>query len=95
MIGIQVTQARINEVLGGLAKRLNDDFHEVDLLKAWSDVTDQPAIEAIGFTQDEAYLVKLIIDELNQLRTIYEGTAALANPKDFREQPQKAIGLGI
>ncbi len=95
MIGVPITQDRVNQVLGGLAQRLKTDFEEVATLKAWSDITPQETIEALGFNVDDAFLIKLIIQELDQLRTIYTGAANLANVKDFRVQAQKAIGLGI
>jgi hypothetical protein len=95
MVGVQVTQARVNEVLGGVATRLHDLFNEIATLKEWNDITTQEVIESLGFTPDDAYLVKLIIDELAQLRTIYAGAANLANAKDFREQARKARGLGL
>lgn len=95
MIGIPVTKDRINQVLGGLAQRLKADFDEVATLKAWSDITSQAAIQALDFSEDDAYLVKLIIDELTLLRSIYIGATNLTTAKDFRTQPQKAIGIGL
>lgn len=93
MIGLPVTKDTINRVLGTLCQRLNADFTEVETLKGWSDNTQQADIEALGYTADEAYLVKLLIDELNQLKQLYTGAATLAVAKDFRDQARKAWGI--
>lgn len=95
MVGLPVTKTRLDAVLGGLAKRVNDDFAEIALLKQWRDITNQTDIEALGFNEDEAYLIGLIIDELAQLRGIYVGTNTLATAKDFRFHVMKAWGLGV
>lgn len=93
MIGLPVTKETIDRVLGTLCQRLNADFTEVETLKGWSDNTPQGDIEALGYSPDEAYLVKLVIDELNLLKQVYEGAAALAVAHDFREQARKAWGI--
>lgn len=93
MIGYVVDADTINRTLGEVCKQLQDAFVEIETLKAWSAVTTQEAIEALGFATDDAYLVKLLIDDLDQLRALYEGADTLAAAKDFREQMRKAWGL--
>lgn len=93
MIGIHVDANTINVTLGDVCQQLQRAFTEIENLKGWSNNTPQADIEAMGFSTDDAYLVKLLIDDLYQLQTIYSGAATLAAVKDFREQMRKAWGL--
>lgn len=92
-IGLPVTKDSLNRVLGTVCQQLEVNFDVIENLKGWSDNTQQADIEALGFTADEAYLIKVLIDDLHQLRTLYGGVATLANVKDFRTQARKAWGL--
>lgn len=92
-IGLPVTKESLNRALGTVCQQLEVNFDVIENLKGWSDNTQQSDIETLGFTADEAYLMKVVIDDLYQLRTLYAGAATLAEVKDFRTQARKAWGL--
>jgi hypothetical protein len=93
MVGLPVTLESLNRELGTVCQQLDANFAQIEKLKEYSDNTSQEVIEGLGATADDAFLIKLIIQEMDQLRTIYKGQATLAVAKDFTEQARKAWGL--
>lgn len=95
-LGIPLTQADVNNAGGDIARRINVAFDLVADFKAWLDQRSSAQLQAdYGFTSTEADTLKSAFADLEQLRTIYEGTAALAVAKNFRTFTQRVWGLGF
>lgn len=84
-VGIVQTKADVDYRVGIVAMRVAGWFALVKDTKAWLDqFTAQNLVDNFGYTLAEANLIKSAFSDLDQLRTIYEGSANLASVKDFR-----------
>jgi hypothetical protein len=78
------TTDQVNQIMGRLAKRFRDDFDEAKLLKAFDDAIDLTTLPGTTMDSGSAAIIGSALTDLDQLRTIYEGTATLGSVKDFR-----------
>lgn len=97
MIGVVVTRESLDATLGDIALRTNETFRRVSQMQEWlAAQTDAVLIAApFGYTAGEVAIIKSAFSDLDQLRTIYEGAAALAAAKDFRTFARQVWGLGF
>lgn len=94
--GINYTQDEFNERIGGVARDLNvvmDKIGEIQVYLAQFTAGDIDTM--FTYTAGEGNDAKTAYTELDQLRTIYEGTANLAVAKDFRTFAKRLYGLGF
>ena len=93
-IGIQVTKDQINAVAGNLALDIADVGSRVTQFKAWLDTKSVEDLEALGFTAEEAAVIKSAYADAAQHIAIFTGAAALAQAKDFRLFLRQLWGFG-
>jgi hypothetical protein len=78
------TTDQIHQLTGRLAKRFREDFAEAARLKAFDDAIDLTTLPGTTMDSGSAAIIGSALTDLDQLRTIYEGTATLGSVKDFR-----------
>jgi len=90
-----LTRAQVDFQGGSLAQRLNalmtaiEDWHRFVLS------AQDPDLAVLGYTAEEITLLRTCAAEMEQLRTIYTGEAALQAAKDFRVFLQRTWGTGF
>lgn len=93
-LGLPVDQSQINSQAGTIARTLHVTFAEVKQIKYYLDSKTDGELVALGFVQGEVDTLRSAVGDLDQLRTIYEGSAALAVAKDFRTFARLLFGMG-
>lgn len=94
-IGIQPDKAAIDARLGAAALAVNEALLNVKALKFWLDSKTQSDLTGLGYTTGEYAQIVSALADLDQLRTLYEGSASLASPKDFRTFAKLLYGFGV
>ena len=101
-IGIPVGKSDLDFAAGRAAQAISTAFTQVRALKAYLDAkttADLQSLEvvapAVAYTEGEVAALKAAINDLDQLRTIYEGDANLTSAKDFRAFAGRLIGVGF
>ena len=83
-LGYPVAKTDVDSNAGQMALTLRNNFGAIRNFKLWLDTrTDQDLIN-LGYTAGEVSTLKSAFSDMDQLRTIWEGAAALAGAKDFR-----------
>jgi len=96
MAGIEYTQDEFNERIGGLARDLNVVLNRIGEVRAYLDTMTAGEVEALyGYESGEGSVIKSAYADLDELRTVYEGSAAVANAKDFRTFAKRLYGTGF
>lgn len=94
--GITYTQAQFNELIGGVAGDLSRVMAAIETVFAYIDPLTGAALDALySYDVGEGDAIRGAYIDLNQLRTIYEGTANLAVAKDFRAWAKQLGGIPI
>jgi hypothetical protein len=93
-VGLAVTKLEIDQRSGDCTRAFQRAFQQVATLKAYLDATVDADLIAMGYTQTEVTNLKTAITELNQLSTIWNGTANLSVAKDFKVFVSRIWGLG-
>ena len=93
-VGLAVTKAEIDGRAGDCARSFQRSFQQVETLKKYLDATPDADLITLGYTQAEVTNLKTAVNELNQLMTIWHGTANLAVAKDFKVFISRIWGLG-
>lgn len=94
-LGLNPVKADVDYLAGTLAKRLHEDIDRIGEFKYWLDGKSVGDLEALGYTNGEANLLKSVFADLDQLRTLYVGAATLGSVKDFRTFARQIIGFGL
>jgi hypothetical protein len=101
-IGLPVGKSDLDFAVGRAAVAIGNALHQVRELKAYLDgktTADLQALEvasgALPYTENEVAALKAAVNDLDQLRTLYEGSAALPNAKDFRAFVRRVVGVGF
>lgn len=93
-VGLNPSKTDIDLAAGNLARLVQQVFNQVKELDYFLDAASTEQLVAKGYTAGEVALLKSAVSDLDQLRTIYTGDAALANVKDFRTFARQLWGLG-
>lgn len=93
-VGLPVTKTEIDARSGDLARAFQRGFDDVATLKGYLDQTPTADLIALGYTDQEVAVLKTALADLWQLAEIWTGTAALADPKDFRQFVRQLWGVG-
>lgn len=86
-VGFTVTKADLDARGGAIALDLRSVLYRVQIYKQTLDTLTVANLQALGYATsptDETAILKSAFADLDQLRTIYEGTANLTVAKDFR-----------
>lgn len=92
-VGIVVNKDTINNQVGRISSTFLNLLDDIAVMDDGLAPYDSAALEAFGFTQQEAAVIGSIRAELNQLRGIAMGAATLSPAKDFRTFPRQAAGI--
>jgi hypothetical protein len=83
--GALLTKQAINEDAGRMAVALRNAFVLVQKFSTWHAGVGASGLETdFGFAAGDAAIIGSAITDLEQLRQIYLGAAALASAKNFR-----------
>ena len=93
-IGVQITKATNDATMTNLTTDLNVAFDEIRQVQAWMVTQGSAGLQALGYTEGEAAIILSAFSDLDTLRTIYEGSAALAQARDFRTFAKQLYGTG-
>lgn len=75
----------INGRIGALSQQVDAAFLRIQQFKVWMDsLSDATLISTYGYGQADLDVIRSAVADLDQLRTIYQGTVNLAVAKDFR-----------
>lgn len=94
-IGILVTKGEIDSRAGDIARAFQQSFRDVATLKTFLNVTTEPELVALGYTTTEAALLKDAINDLFQLKGVWEGTSNQATAKNFTTNVRFLWGVGV
>lgn len=101
-IGLPVGKSDLDFAVGRAGQAIATALNQVRELKRYLDAATTAELQALprgvdvaAYTSAEVDALKSAVADLDQLRTIYEGTAALPTAKDFRAFVRRVIGVGI
>jgi len=90
-VGFPTAKGDVDSRAGQLSLQLRDTFTQIQTFAAWlATQTDAnllaltPPAGGVVYTQSEVNTLRSAVTDLDQLRTIFQGGAALASAKDFR-----------
>lgn len=93
-VGIGVTKAEIDNVAGSTARSLFNVFTNVQQVKAFLDTKTTGDLEAMGYTANEAAVLKSAYADLAELASVFNnGTPAHTTAYDFRTFSKQLIGI--
>ena len=92
-VGFTKTKADIDARAGSVALDIRGVFDRIQTLKTTLDTLTDPQLVALGYVQAEVDTLRSAMGDLDQLRTIYQGTANLASAKDFRTFAKLLTGV--
>lgn len=88
-------KATINSRVAALAQQADRSFLAIQQFKLWLDsLPDTTMTSAYGYVQADLDVIRSAFADLEQLRTIYQGTANLAVAKDFRTFAKQVYPFG-
>lgn len=81
--------------LGALMGQLDSTFLRIQQYKTFLDtITDANLTSLYGIPQADINIMRSSLTDVEQLRTIYQGTANLSVAKDFRTFAQQTYAFG-
>lgn len=88
-------QTSIKNRAGEIARTLDQVLLRAQQYKTFLDqFTDQNLIDNWGFVQADINTLRSAVSDMDQLRTIYQGTANLSVAKDFRTFAKQTYPFG-
>lgn len=85
----------VNARVGSLAQQVDGALLRIQQFKLFLDtIPDATLISAYGYVQADIDVIRSSLVDLEQLRTIYQGTANLAVAKDFRAFAKQLYAFG-
>jgi hypothetical protein len=95
-VGIVLDANSVNNTIGSALRDLRGAFTRVQRFKEWAVTkTDTELQNAFGYTATEVAQLRSAYNDIDQLRTIFEGSANLAAAKDFTTFAKLLWGLGF
>lgn len=84
MAGIKVDRQVIDIRIGEAALAVRDTFDRVESIQLWladhpGSGAGDPLVSQFGYTEDEAYLIRLVFGQLNTIRTQNQETLTLTH----------------
>ena len=95
MIGIQYTKANVNELVGSTALDIAAAFTRVRQVKTWLDTQTVDDLVALGFSLEEATVIKSAYTDLSRAAAIGMGLDVQSEPYDFTTFARRLWGLGV
>jgi|SRR5262245_8376197 len=85
----------IDVTIGQVSQSLNKAMIAILETKRFIDAYQDADFTAVGYSPQDIANIRSAYGDLDQLRTIYEGSAALGAAKDFRTFAQRLYGIGF
>jgi hypothetical protein len=94
-IGIEVSKAVVDSVVGSTARSFFAIAQQVKQVKLWLDsVTDQELKAApYGYSDNEVAVLRSAVGDLATAVAVFEGAQALPAPTDLRAFAKRLIGI--
>jgi hypothetical protein len=93
-VGIPVNKAEIDNVAGSAARSLFNVFSNIQQIKAFLDTKTTGDLEAMGYTANEAAVLKSAYADLAELAATFNGSApGHTTAHDFRTFAKQLIGI--
>lgn len=93
-VGLPVTKTEIDTRAGDIARAFQKSFEDVLTMQTYLEATPNADLVALGYTDQEVATLKTAFADLTQLGTIWNGSASLPEPKDFRVFVRQLWGVG-
>lgn len=92
-IGLTANKGDADQRAATIALDLRGVFDRVRTFKAWLDTVTVLQLEGLGYTTNEANQLKSAFTDLDQLRTVYEGTGTRTPAYDYRTFAKLLTGV--
>jgi hypothetical protein len=90
-----IDRPTINSRVGSLAQQMDSALLRIQQFKLFLDtIPDATLISAYGYVQADIDVIRSSLNDLEQLRTIYQGTVNLSVAKDFRTFAKQLYAFG-
>jgi len=93
-VGLIATKNEIDTRSGDLARSFQRSFIQVSTLKSYLDATPDADLITLGYIQAEVTNLKTAVNEMDQLNSIFNGTANLIVAKNFKVFIMRLWGVG-
>ena len=93
-VGLPATKQEIDSRAGDIARAFQRTFADVVTLQSYLAATPDGDLVTLGYSANEVAVLKTAFTDLTQLGTIWTGSAALAQAKDFRTFVRQLWGVG-
>lgn len=94
-IGRTISKDELNNAAGAIASSLFATMDNIAKVKQVLDTLSVANLEALGFSNTDANLLKSVFTDLDKLRTVFNGTATQTPAYDFRTFAKSALGTGL
>lgn len=91
-VGFAAMKVDVDARSGQLALTLRDTLRQVQLFKAWLDTQTDSQLIALGYAQGDVDKLRSAFVDLDQLRTVYEGTGTRTPAYDYRSFAKLLVG---
>jgi hypothetical protein len=93
-VGYVTTKSEIDTRAGDIARRFQQTFGDVATLKSFLDETPDADLVALGYTAQEATVLKSAFADLWTLTGIWSGQSAPSAAYDYRTFVRQLWGVG-
>lgn len=95
MAGVPVTAVEVNTTASQIARQVFASLSHVQRFQEFLLATPDATLIALGISSDDVAIIKSAFTDLEQLRTIFEGSVNLAVAKNFRTFSKQLLGTGL
>jgi hypothetical protein len=92
-VGFPALKTDVDARAGQLALSVRDTLRQVQLFKAWLDTQSDGQLIALGYAQGDVDKLRSAYVDLDQLRTVYEGTGTRSPAYDYRTFAKLLVGV--
>lgn len=93
-VGLPANKADLDNVAGSTARSLFNVLSNVQQIKGWLDTKTTGDLEGMGYTANEAAVLKSAYADLAELASVFNnGTPAHTTAYDFRTFSKQLIGI--
>ena len=92
-VGFPITKRVIDSRAGFLTKTLRDTLRDIEVVKTWLDATPDADLIALGYSADDAALLKSAFGDMSKLARIANAEDTQANASDFFFWAKRLVGL--
>lgn len=94
-VGAPADQAEINAAAAQITRSLFASMQNVTEFKAFLDTRTTGDLTTLGFTSNEAAVLKSAFADLATLVSVFQGAATQATTYDFRTFSKQLLGVGL